>query len=164
MRTTSCLRAAIIPVLVVGLMSPALAGSGSGGGGGGNSGSGSGGGGGGGGGDRIRLECKAEGAVDISMDGKFESRRGRLKFDTSFEAAPGLGFDDGDLLDVTVAGTLVGQMELFQALNGDVEGDLNFDTTAQPDDDDLPFPPNFPAVGVGTSVVVGPLGCTLQPD
>jgi hypothetical protein len=99
------------------------------------------------------------------MDAKFESRRGRRKFDSSFEAAPGLGFAAGGTLDVVVDGVLVGQMELFQALNGDVEGDLNFDTTAQADDDDLPFPPDFPSVDVGTSVVVGgTLGCTLQRD
>ena len=107
------------------------------------------------------LRCGARGAGDFSIDVKFSNRRGRTKFDTSFEAAPGLGFLASDVLDVLVGGQRVGQITLAERLNGDVEGDLNFDTTAQANDDDLPLPFDFPQVGSGTGVVVGPLGCDL---
>ena len=113
-----------------------------------------------GGNDRIRLRCDADGTQDISMDAKFESRRGRIKFDASFEAAPGLGFSAGQSLDVIVGGTFVGRMLLADI--GDIVGDLDFDTTAQADDDDLPLPGDFPALEEGTSVIVGPLGCALR--
>lgn len=116
-----------------------------------------------GGGDRTRLRCNAQGVQDISMDAKYEARGNRVKFDASFEAMPGLGFNAGDVLDVTVGGIVVGQMTL--ASIGDIVGDLNLDTTAQPDDDDLPLPGEFPSnVAGGTSITVGPLGCALQQD
>jgi len=111
--------------------------------------------------DRVRLRCSSRGAGDFSMDAKFETRRGRTKFDTSFEAAPGIGFFAGDRLTVMVGGQTVGEITLVEKLNGDLDGDLDFDTTAQSDDDDLPLPSDFPDVGIGTSVVVGPLGCDL---
>ena len=110
--------------------------------------------------DRVRLRCSADGTQDISMDAKFEARNGRAKFDASFEAQPGLGFSAGQQLDVVVGGTLVGQMTLSDI--GDIVGDLDFDTNVEANDNDVPLPGDFPAVGVGTSVVVGPLGCALQ--
>ena len=113
--------------------------------------------------DQVRLRCDADGTQDISMDAKFESRNGRIKFDASFEARPGLGFGAGQTLDVKVGGVSVGQMTLVNI--GDVIGDLNFDTTAQANDDDVPLPGGFPSgVRGGTSVMVGPLGCALQAD
>ena len=113
---------------------------------------------------RVRLRCKAEGAQDFSIDAKYEERRGRIKFDSSFEAAPGLGFMNGDVLAVKVGGMTVGEMRLVETIGGDVEGDLNFDTTAQADDDDLPLPADFPDVSDGTGVVIGDLGCDLEED
>ena len=115
-----------------------------------------------GGQDRIRLRCDAQGVQDISMDAKFESRNGRAKFDASFEARPGGAYSAGQVLDVKVGGISIGQMTLVSI--GDIVGDLNFDTTAQADDDDLLLPGGFPAVDVATSVMVGPLGCALQDD
>jgi len=112
--------------------------------------------------DRVRLRCDAEGVQDISMDAKFESRNGRIKFDASFEAQPGVGYSAGQTLDVKVGGVSVGRMTLFSI--GDIVGDLNFDTTAQANDDDLLLPSGFPSVGEATSVMVGPLGCALQDD
>ena len=116
-----------------------------------------------GGGDRTRLRCSAEGIQDISMDAKYEARGNRVKFDTSFEALPGLGFNAGDSLEVAIGGISLGQMRLVSI--GDIVGDLNFDTTAQANDDDMPLPGQFPSnVASGTSVTVGPLGCALQQD
>jgi len=111
------------------------------------------------GGDRVRLECDSEGAGDISMDARYQERRGRAKFDGSFEAAPGGGFMDGDVLAVVVGGIDVGSIALATQLNGDLAGDIEFDTQA---DENNPFPGNFPDVGSDTSVTVGLLGCSLE--
>jgi hypothetical protein len=108
----------------------------------------------------VRLACAAAGAQDFSADARFEDRRGRRKFDASFEAAPNLGFLPGQRLSVAVGGVTVGQMTLARdPVNGDVIGDLEFDSRP---DERVPFPTNFPAVGSGTGVVIGPLGCALN--
>ncbi len=83
--------------------------------------------------DRIRYECRANGATDISMAARYE-RRGttataRRKFTTEFEAAPGLGFTAGNRINVQVKGVLVGSAVLETILGGDVVADLNFDTS-----------------------------------
>ncbi len=109
--------------------------------------------------DRTRLECDSEGAGDTSMDARYEERRGGAKFDGSFEAPPGGDFMDGDLLAVVVGGIEVGSIMLATQLNGDIGGDIEFDTQA---DELNPFPGNFPDVTSGTSVTVGPLGCALD--
>jgi len=111
--------------------------------------------------DRTRIDCSASGAGDTSMDGRFEQRRDRAKFDASFEAAPGGNLQSGDTLVVNVNGTPVGTITLAVALNGDLEGDLEFDTNP---DEGNPFPDGLSPdhVGSGTSVVVGPLGCELE--
>lgn len=109
--------------------------------------------------DRIRLTCGSEGAGDTSMDARYEQRRGRAKFDASFEAAPWSGFTEGDVLAVLVGGIDVGSMVLVKQLNGDLGGDLEFDTRR---DEFNPFPEDFPEVTPGTSVTVGPLGCALD--
>lgn len=107
-----------------------------------------------------RLACAAAGAQDFSADARFEERRGRRKFDASFEAAPNLGFLPGQRLAVSVGGVAVGQMTLTRdPINGDIVGDLEFDTRP---DERVPFPQNFPAVARGTGVVIGPLGCALN--
>ena len=110
------------------------------------------------GGDRTRLQCGSAGARDTSMDAKYEQRRGRVKFDGSFEAAPRGRYADGDLLTVIVGGIEVGSIALTTQLNGDLGGDIEFDTRA---DELNPFPDNFPKVAAGTSVTIGPLGCAL---
>ena len=117
--------------------------------------------------DRIRLECRANGSIDISMAARHETTTGRRKFTTEFEAGPGTGFLAGATLVVQVKGVKVGTMRLDPVLGGDVVGDLNFDTRPQPPDS-IAFPANWPApinrgaaVNVlrGTTVV---LGCTLR--
>ncbi len=108
----------------------------------------------------IRLACSASGAADFSMAARYEERRGRKKFDASFEAAPGVGFNVGRRLAVSVGGSTVGAMTLTRdPANGDVIGDLEFDTNVA---ENNPFPANFPRVIRGTSVTVGSLGCALN--
>ena len=119
--------------------------------------------------DRVRIQCSATGAIDISMRARYEINRSvtpnRRKFSTEFEAGPGTGFLAGSRLNVVVKGVKVGSMRLEAIAGGDVVGDLNFDT--RPQLDALPFPANWPAgVGRGTRVNVlrgttGVLGCTL---
>lgn len=120
--------------------------------------------------DRIRYQCSAIGATDISMTARYEIRgttaTARRKFTTEFEAAPGLGFTAGNRVNVEVKGVLVGSAVLETVLGGDVVADLNFDT--RPQIDSLPFPATWPAnVGRGTVVKVLKgatvvLGCTLR--
>ena len=119
--------------------------------------------------DRIRFQCSAFGATDISMTARYEIRgttaTARRKFTTEFEAAPGLGFTAGNRVNIQVKGVLVGSAVLERIVGGDVVADLNFDT--RPQLDALPFPANWPAnVGRGTQVKVLKgttvvLGCTL---
>ena len=109
--------------------------------------------------DRVRLRCDAEGRRDISMDARYQERRGRSRFDSSFEARRGGRFSEGDILPVVVAGVEVGQITLQVLVGGDVGGDLEFDS--HPDEMN-PFPDDFPEVARGTSVIVGPLGCALR--
>jgi len=112
-------------------------------------------------GSGTRLECKAIGPVDTSMDARYEEKEGREKLSISFEAAPGGLFAAGNVLLVTLNGAFLGNMILSQPDGiGDVEGDLNFDTTADPDDQDLPFPSIV--VGDGDVVMVDELGCELE--
>ena len=115
-----------------------------------------------------RLECRASGAVDISMSTRYEVRTGgRKKFSTEFEAAPGLGYVAGAKLGVQVKGVKVGTMTLETLVGGNIIGDLNFDTRPQPPDS-IAFPANWPnpigrgadiKVLRGTTVV---LGCSLR--
>ena len=108
----------------------------------------------------VRLACAADGARDVSISARYEDRRSRRKFDASFEAAQGLGFVVGQRVAVVVGGASVGQMTLTRdPVNGDIIGDLEFDTRR---DENNPFPANFPAVSRGLSVVIGPLGCSLN--
>ncbi len=108
---------------------------------------------------RARLQCSADGASDVSIAARYEERRGRVKFDASFEAAPDAGFAAGQQLAVSVGGVNIGSMTLASdLLSGDVVGDLEFDTRA---DENNPFPSNFPTVATGMSVTVGNLGCAL---
>ncbi|MFQ5457646.1 MAG: hypothetical protein ACE5FC_04225 [Myxococcota bacterium] len=103
---------------------------------------------------RLRAELSAPAAAgDISGKADFESRDGRSKFSVSVE-----GLVPGSSFDVMVAGAVVGSM----TIDDFGMGALDLDTTAQVDDLDLPFPPNFPNVNAGTLVQVGQLTGTLQ--
>lgn len=109
-------------------------------------------------GDRIRYECDADGAGDISMSARYglanRNPGARRKFSAEFEAAPGGDFREGQKLQIEVAGVVVGRVTLDQLAGGDVVGDLNFDTRAD-GPDEQPFPGNFPGgVGRGTQVKV----------
>ena len=119
------------------------------------------------GGDRDRSECR-ESLVgeDASMRARFEDDGDRMKFSASFEAAPGLpSFPAGNTLDVKVNGYLVDRMMLVGTGLDDVTGDVDFDTTAQEDDDDVQFPGNFPdnpTVVQFRNLDIDAFGCTLQ--
>jgi hypothetical protein len=121
--------------------------------------------------NRVRLECAAEGAGDLSLDARYEERSRRRttrkKFSVEFEAAPGGSFGPGQLMTVSVRGRDVGSVVLDTVVGGDIVGDLNFDTTAGPADRDLPFSSSFPVAKSGSSVVVKVdggrvLGCRLR--
>jgi len=110
-------------------------------------------------GAQVRLQCSADGVGDVSIAARYEARRGRTKFDASFEAPANAGFIAGQQLAVFVGGVNVGPMTLSSdPFNGDIVGDLEFDSRA---DENNPFPSNFPAVAAGVSVTVSNLGCAL---
>jgi hypothetical protein len=121
--------------------------------------------------ERVRLRCEAEGAADISMSAKWE-RRGsgsgaRKKFSVEFEAAPNVGFSEGDKIIVAVKDVTVGSVALESVVGGDLVADLNYDTNPTEEDAD-PFPSSFPKdIGRGTKVQVlrgdsRLLGCKLR--
>lgn len=112
-----------------------------------------------------RLECDADSATGgASMDARFEAKDGRNKFDASFEVAPGGTLQAGHVLQVNVAGEILGEITLAVQPNGDLGGDLEFDTNVDQDEPDttVPFPTNWPDAKAGTIVKVGTLGCSLQ--
>jgi len=111
---------------------------------------------------RTRLECRVDAAnEDASIRARFEQRDDRKKFSVELEAAPGGSYAAGDILNVFVNDELVGSMTLVDL--GDIVGEIGFDSTAQADDVDLPFPANFPTVGAGSIVEAGAqLACDLQ--
>jgi hypothetical protein len=116
----------------------------------------------------VDLRCDASGQGDISMQARFERRDdGRRKFSTEFEAAPGGAFSAGQRMIVLVSGVRVGTDKLRTAVGGDIKGDLNLDDAAGPNDNEKPFPADFPDVTRNTQVVVKingnkVLGCRLQ--
>lgn len=119
------------------------------------------------GGERLRLECKASSTTgDSSMDAKYEKKGNRMKFSASFESVIGEDLQEDDSFKVTVEGKHVGYITLaVQEENGDLGGDLDFDSNIDrddPDDTTVPFPENFPDVKATTVVYVGTLGCSLN--
>jgi hypothetical protein len=118
--------------------------------------------------DRLIRRCSAEGSVDISMSAKYEVRSDRKKFSVELEAAPGGALRRGQAVAFFVAGKNVGSDRLQTIVGGDLVGEINLDTRAGPrDTEEKPFPPNFPAVGLGTKVVIKSggkvlLGCSLR--
>ncbi len=111
-----------------------------------------------------RLECEAEGAGDISMDARYETRDGtRERFSAEFEAAPRGAFKAGQRMTVLVKQIAVGSVDLTKARDGDIVGDLNLGR------DGNPIPKDFPKVRKDTKVVVQVegktvLGCRLKFD
>lgn len=104
---------------------------------------------------RLRSRLTTDRPRDISGQVDFRNRldEGRRQFSVEIE-----GFSEGRMFDVMVAGVVVGTV----TIDAFGFGNLDFDDTADPDDLDLPFPPNFPAVDGGERVEVGPLSGTLQ--
>lgn len=103
-----------------------------------------------------RLECEAEGAGDISMDARYETRDGtRERFSTEFEAAPRGAFKAGQQMTVLVKKVIVGAVELKKVKGGDIVGDLNLGH------DGNPIPEGFPKVRKDTKVTVQVDGKTI---
>jgi shikimate 5-dehydrogenase len=88
---------------------------------------------GGGGEKRTVLSCANVGVVDISMTARNIERvkKGvkRIQFKVEFEAAPGLGFNAGAVLDFAVDGTKVGSKPLKVVPGGDLEAELELDSS-----------------------------------
>jgi hypothetical protein len=110
-----------------------------------------------------RLECEAEGAGDISMDARYETRGSGERFSTEFEAAPGGAFKPGQQMTVVVKQVIVGAVALRKQRGGDIVGDLNLGR------DGNPIPDDFPKVRKDTKVQVQidgqtVLGCRLKFD
>jgi len=112
--------------------------------------------------NRTRMECDGSASTeDASISAKYEQRGNREKFSVQLEALPGGSFSPGDIVQIKVNGQTVGTAELVDL--GDIVGELDFDSTAQTDDTDLPFPANFPGISAGAMVQAGTqLGCDLQ--
>jgi hypothetical protein len=102
-----------------------------------------------------RLECEAEGAGDISMDARFETRDSGDRFSTEFEAAPRGAFKAGQQMTVLVKKVIVGAVELKKVKGGDIVGDLNLGR------DGNPIPAGFPKVRKDTKVTVQVDGKTV---
>jgi hypothetical protein len=102
-----------------------------------------------------RLECEAEGAGDISMDARFETRSSGDRFSTEFEAAPRGAFKAGQQMTVLVKKVIVGAVELKKVKGGDIVGDLNLGR------DGNPIPAGFPKVRKDTKVTVQVDGKTV---
>jgi hypothetical protein len=101
------------------------------------------------------------------MHTEFEDRGRREKFSVEMEAAPDSGFREGQRIAFFVGGERVGNDRLRRIRTGDLVGELDLDTTAGPNDNDDPFPPNFPQVERGTNVRIKSggdvvLGCRLR--
>ncbi len=105
--------------------------------------------------DRYRARLTVpRGSGDVSGQADFRERGSRRKFSVEVE-----GFRPGQLFDVMVAGEVVGTV----LINNFGVGELDFDDRADPDDEDEPFPPKFPAINGGELVQVGTVSGTLQP-
>jgi hypothetical protein len=111
----------------------------------------------GGGGSAVRLGCHSSGALDFSVEARYEERGvARRQFKAEFEAGVAQGFTAGQVLPVSVGGLVVGQVTLKADTTGDLVGELKFDNKKNA------FPANFPSVGAGTGVSIGNLGCDLK--
>jgi hypothetical protein len=137
---------------------------------GGNSGSGGGSGGGGSTSGDVRYTCRATGAPDISMQARWEVKKGRKRFRVEFESATGGAYTVGQIMTVAVGPVEtaldVGSAAL-EAIGADLVFELGFDSKAQSGGDNLAFPPNFPTITAATDVTVktggtAVLGCTLR--
>ena len=122
------------------------------------------------GGQKEKFRCKAKGA-DVEMQARFESRdavgpSARRKFRVELEGGPQLGLVEGDLVFILVDGVNVGTLPLEAFQDGDVAGEVRFESRVKADRNT--FPATFPAtVGAGTEVNLARgettvLGCTLD--
>ena len=110
-------------------------------------------------GSELRLETRIRGPRQAAgpMDGKvtFRNRLDEARRQFSVEVERGRA---GEMFDVMISGVVVGTVMIDRS----GIGELDYDDTADADDNDLPFPRNFPELDGGEVVQVGPLTGTLQ--
>lgn len=110
-------------------------------------------------GSELRLESRIRGPRQAAgpMSGKvtFRNRLDEARRQFSVEIERGR---PGDMFDVMISGVVIGTV----MVDNFGIAELDFDDTADADDDDLPFPRNFPELDGGEVIQVGPLTGTLQ--
>src|SRR5262245_34099000 len=101
--------------------------------------------------DPNKVRCRASAADGSTLGAEYE--RERREFRADFQAGPSGGdFEPGDVLNVSVNGVVVGRIVLGRSLSGRLEFD----------EQDRPFPANFPPFPPGTVTTVGTLSCVGQ--
>ena len=110
-------------------------------------------------GSELRLESRIRGPRQAAgpMTGKvtFRHRLDDVRRQFSVEIERGR---PGEMFDVMISGVVVGTILIDRT----GVGEMDYDDSADPDDNDLPFPRNFPELDGGEVVQVGPLTGTLQ--
>ena len=110
-------------------------------------------------GSELRLESRIRGprqaAGPVTGKVSFRNRLDDVRRQFSVEVERGR---PGEMFDVMISGVVVGTV----IVNQFGTGELDYDDTADADDNDLPFPRNFPELDGGEVVQVGPLTGTLQ--
>ena len=101
--------------------------------------------------DPNKVRCRASAADGSTLSAEYE--RERREFRADFQAGgASRDFEPGDVLNVSVNGVAVGRIVLDRSLSGRLEFD----------EQDRPFPANFPPFPPGTLTTVGTLSCVGQ--
>ncbi len=100
--------------------------------------------------DPNKVRCTAVAQDGSTLSARYE--RERREFRADFQAAASRDFDEGDVLNVLVNNVAVGKITLDRGLSGRLEFD----------EQDKPFPANFPPFPPGTVTTVGTLSCVGQ--
>lgn len=110
--------------------------------------------------DPNKVRCRASSADGATLTALYERERREFRADFQVDASvqrsldPRVAdpFEPGDVLNVRVNDTVVGRIVLDRSLSGKLEFD----------EQDKPFPANFPPFPPGTMTTVGTLSCIGQ--